>query len=138
MEIYFDSETTQNIILIAFSVVFLALAVIFCVWIAKELLNWYKLIEKEHRKFVFGALGLGLLFLVTTSNWGYTLSYFGFIFSCWLVSKAYQRVIKLEPRESDLFYLKEYIERKEDFEVLIATRDAYRNFGEKLYEKDEL
>ena len=107
MEIYFNSENTQNIIFIAFGVVFLALAVIFCVWIGRELFNWGKIMKKEYRKFNYGIYGLCLLVLMTSSDWASHLAFFGFAFSCWLTIKAYQRVIKLEPRESELVYLKE-------------------------------
>ena len=112
---------------------FLALSLIFFVWIARELIDWYKIMDKTERKFVFSLLALGLLFLLISGDVTSTLISYGFFFSIWIVHKAYQRVIKLEPRRSDFRKLKTFIKEEERVEAMIAkakaeaTHEAFMN-----------
>ena len=100
MEIYSDSEVIQTLALIVLGALTLVLAILFLVWIARELADWYKIMDKTERKFVFVALTLCLVPLLIKEDIAATLINYGLLFMLWFTVKAYQRIIKLEPRKS--------------------------------------
>ena len=119
MEIYSDSEVIQTLALIVLGALTLVLAILFLVWIARELADWYKIMDKTERKFVFVALTLCLVPLLIKEDIAATLINYGLLFMLWFTVKAYQRIIKLEPRKSEINKLKEYIEEEERLEAII-------------------
>ncbi len=131
MEIYSDSEVIQTFALIVLGTLTLVLATLFLVWIARELIDWYKIMDKTERKFVFVAFLLMLAPLIVREEIAPILINYGFLFMLWFTVKAYQRIIKLEPRKSEISKLKEYIDDEEYFEAMIAQ--AKNNAKHGLY-----